>query len=77
MVAKRRRPPKIQQSDFVVKPVLSINMATDENQASMGHITTLDISPVILLGRSKRVRDGLGVSKWIISLGHCGFATIF
>jgi hypothetical protein len=44
MVAKRRRPPKIQQSDFVVKPVLNINMATDENQASMGHITTLDIS---------------------------------
>ena len=43
MVAKRRRPRKIQQSDFVVKPVLNVNMATDENQASMGHITTLDI----------------------------------
>lgn len=33
-------------------------------------------SPMKLLGRSKRVRDRLGVSKWIISLGLCGFATI-
>ena len=43
-VAKRSQPPKNQESEFIEKSALKVNVAEDGNQAGIGHITTLDIS---------------------------------
>ena len=67
--AKRRCPPKNQQSDFISKPVLGIDM-TLLLRVSV-QLLAFPFHDVMLLERSVYFFGGLSAKKWLLVWGIC------